>query len=703
MRNKRVNFVFSLKFGCLLASSRERTRRYLAHRLQTHRLCCRRLPCRLKHLSLTAESCRRSHRLRRIPLRSELREATAWYRRGGDSFQASNLFFEFRFLQGFKHIVDYSPLHCFTYLSIKPEVISDTHQNNHILNSGGCLGEDKKPSGEKYSLQFTKVEPRQHPCELILKVGGNCMESLALYVNKKFLRMTSHFIKTVSLKDWWLIKADNNSSGNTVAIGGTESAGQPALRVFCSAPIVKRLDLFTLKTADGIFVLLKGLINKQQTYDNGFSEERGIGSEDIADADLNPERSFEDARSDAQNQKEASHATANCQGRDTCMNKNSYKSEVGSMRGVRYNLRHREVPNSEAEGIFRSKHVKNIGKGKSSVEKNMMKNGTSKPPLSSLENSQTPGITPIHGKSSKDANNAKNVTMSIPGEVSIVGNSMQKINGARISQRHDAVGSISKDAGKCKNLISDDSPAGKPSQSKKRKMNESTAQKSTIITRSLRKKNVENNIENHNGRNEDENKLTPRPGQLRSARVNIKRKCTRKDCTTLEINNNLSPQTTEKLENSTLRDCFSEKSLRSKNEGRKKSNLTRTTVDKNCHDSAKPAVRSCNSKARCQPKVAVSERERKAIRSSTPVLLAQEMISSPKGEIKNSASQGSVLRTSRSGRLLLPIMEFWRNQIPVYDADRGISAIRDGSTILKVKARKGTKSCAKERRLLSWS
>ncbi|KAL8153767.1 hypothetical protein V2J09_011527 [Rumex salicifolius] len=83
--------------------SRERTRRYLVHRLQTHRLCCRRLPCRLKHLPLTAKSCRRSHQLRRIPLRSELREASAWYRRGGNSFQASNLFFEFRFLQGFKH------------------------------------------------------------------------------------------------------------------------------------------------------------------------------------------------------------------------------------------------------------------------------------------------------------------------------------------------------------------------------------------------------------------------------------------------------------------------------------------------------------------------------------------------------------------------------------------------------------------------
>ena len=43
--------------------------------------------------------------------------------------------------------------------------------------------------------------------------------------------------------------------------------------MFYSAPIVERLDLFTLKTADGIFVLLDDFINKERTCENGFSEE----------------------------------------------------------------------------------------------------------------------------------------------------------------------------------------------------------------------------------------------------------------------------------------------------------------------------------------------------------------------------------------------------------------------------------------------
>ncbi|KAI9085855.1 hypothetical protein K1719_032269 [Acacia pycnantha] len=36
-------------------------------------------------------------------------------------------------------------------------------------------------------------------------------------------------------------------------------------------------------------------------------------------------------------------------------------------------------------------------------------------------------------------------------------------------------------------------------------------------------------------------------------------------------------------------------------------------------------------------------------------------------------------RRSRSGRLLLPPLEFWRNQMPVYDADHGLTEILDGS------------------------
>ena len=44
-------------------------------------------------------------------------------------------------------------------------------------------------------------------------------------------------------------------------------------RVFNSAPISKKHDVFTLETTDGVTVILDGIINKQQTIANGFSDE----------------------------------------------------------------------------------------------------------------------------------------------------------------------------------------------------------------------------------------------------------------------------------------------------------------------------------------------------------------------------------------------------------------------------------------------
>lgn len=48
---------------------------------------------------------------------------------------------------------------------------------------------------------------------------------------------------------------------------------QRPLRMFCSAPITKRYDVFTLETADGITVLLQGFINRIRTTENGFPTE----------------------------------------------------------------------------------------------------------------------------------------------------------------------------------------------------------------------------------------------------------------------------------------------------------------------------------------------------------------------------------------------------------------------------------------------
>ncbi|KAH7553669.1 hypothetical protein JRO89_XS12G0040600 [Xanthoceras sorbifolium] len=84
---------------------------------------------------------------------------------------------------------------------------------------------------------------------------------------------SSHFQTTVCLYDWWLIKADKDFEGKRLAVAGFTSRELQAMRVFTSAPIVKRYDIFTLETADGICIVLKGFINKSRTKENGFSAE----------------------------------------------------------------------------------------------------------------------------------------------------------------------------------------------------------------------------------------------------------------------------------------------------------------------------------------------------------------------------------------------------------------------------------------------
>ncbi|XP_022748251.1 uncharacterized protein LOC111297914 isoform X2 [Durio zibethinus] len=84
---------------------------------------------------------------------------------------------------------------------------------------------------------------------------------------------SSYFQKTVCLHDWWLVKADKDFEGKRLAIAGSTSREFKAVRLFTSAPIVKRYDVFTLETADRICVCIKGFINRQRTHENGFSSE----------------------------------------------------------------------------------------------------------------------------------------------------------------------------------------------------------------------------------------------------------------------------------------------------------------------------------------------------------------------------------------------------------------------------------------------
>ncbi|KAI3867595.1 hypothetical protein MKW98_005972 [Papaver atlanticum] len=80
----------------------------------------------------------------------------------------------------------------------------------------------------------------------------------------------SRFLQTVCLEDWWLIKSED---ANRLCIQGYTVSENRARRVFSSAPITKKYSLIKLKTADGINILLGGTINKSRTLENGFSSE----------------------------------------------------------------------------------------------------------------------------------------------------------------------------------------------------------------------------------------------------------------------------------------------------------------------------------------------------------------------------------------------------------------------------------------------
>ncbi|KAA8518884.1 hypothetical protein F0562_016342 [Nyssa sinensis] len=73
-------------------------------------------------------------------------------------------------------------------------------------------------------------------------------------------------------------------------------------------------------------------------------------------------------------------------------------------------------------------------------------------------------------------------------------------------------------------------------------------------------------------------------------------------------------------------------------------------------------------------------KEASSSRKKTKRKLTYERPTTRGGKEKTSAvSPGSLsFKRSRSGRLLLPTLEFWRNQTAIYDADRCITGIQDG-------------------------
>ncbi|XP_059434196.1 protein EMBRYO DEFECTIVE 1674 [Corylus avellana] len=82
--------------------------------------------------------------------------------------------------------------------------------------------------------------------------------------------VSSSLYKSVSLHDWWLVKAPN---GKGLAVGGFASLERLGVRVFSSAAISKRHDATTLETTDGINITISGFINRSRSCQNGFPSE----------------------------------------------------------------------------------------------------------------------------------------------------------------------------------------------------------------------------------------------------------------------------------------------------------------------------------------------------------------------------------------------------------------------------------------------
>ncbi|KAI3937922.1 hypothetical protein MKX01_027849, partial [Papaver californicum] len=77
----------------------------------------------------------------------------------------------------------------------------------------------------------------------------------------------------VYLEDWWLIMSEKVIDGKRLAVEGFALREPRSMGVFSTAPIIKRYNICSLRTADGITIVTKGSINASRTLENGFSSE----------------------------------------------------------------------------------------------------------------------------------------------------------------------------------------------------------------------------------------------------------------------------------------------------------------------------------------------------------------------------------------------------------------------------------------------
>ncbi|KAF5953779.1 hypothetical protein HYC85_006635 [Camellia sinensis] len=504
---------------------------------------------------------------------------------------------------------------------------------------------------------------------------------------------SSYFQKTVCLHDWWLIMAENDFQGKRLAVAGLTSREQQAVRVFSSAPILKRYDVFTLETVDGIFVLIKGFINKDRTKENGFPSEvciadfseetpnrnkKGV-SEERHDSSDKMDLSSEDSGNMFSTKKQhklqdGASNESSVEDPKICSSQVVSEMNIGSA-STGFDLQN-DVTDS-FNGVEDEFHV-NIGSG---ISNGGSKGTVERFPLTS-KIVVHPGSTA--GPVNRDVCDVESDTIDPPLSLHSDRNTVNSFE-VDIAVQPKHLGSCVAISCERKDLSKSDGKG------KKRTRGESEREGSDnlIILNdnvNLDVASIESPLRKRTNVSKVHRCKFTKAVPLETSGMNLKSSAERSE----------SPRTNYKDEEKVMLGNVSANLSTIKLSLNPEAGKQRKKTNK----ALKSSIGLGDANLKEDLEIGVSKKEtndKKASKSSgkTKRKLTYESPVSQGGTEKASfiSPESLSFKRSRSGRLLLPTLQFWRNQMPIYDKDRQITGIREGEGLRGVEPSRGETKC----------
>ncbi|XP_058215109.1 kinetochore-associated protein KNL-2 homolog isoform X2 [Rhododendron vialii] len=415
---------------------------------------------------------------------------------------------------------------------------------------------------------------------------------------------SSYFRKTVCLRDWWLIKSEQDFKGKRLAVAGLTSQEKQAVRAFTSAPILNRSDPLTLETVDGIYVLIDSCLNKVRTEENGFPYE--VFSHFVFGFPTNWEEYAENWLEKERSNKDVSSIL----GRDKLSTDSGTADDISC-----------GTPNRNTAAVSEERHGTSDNMDVNSEEKGHHK------PQDDISDG-TPDTNKAafceerHGTSDKRDVSSEEKGHYIPQDGACNDSSLE---GLSLS----AGRTLNRSSSKMKSKLKGDPKSVKPVE----------YEENRLACGSSGKNNMRNGA--ICGKRTSGRRSTSIPSAVGLQPT---------DCET--VGGNIARQAGKQSKNTskTLRSCVG-------------------LSDANQIDDLKIA----GSKKETNVKDASKSREK------TKRKLTYESPVTKRGTEKTTfvSPESSSFKRSRSGRLLLPTLEFWRNQLVIYDGDHQITGIQE--------------------------